>query len=96
MAVGDARRVWAGCSACPLAASAAAEPPPGLVAAALVCFGAPLAFLLLSAGLAAALVPDRPELALLGLLSLPGVAIAVRRRLAFGQANTQTIYRSSL
>ncbi len=48
--------------------------------AALVCFGAPLAFLLLSAGLAGAVVPDRPELALLGLLSLPAVAIGVRRR----------------
>ena len=94
MAVDDARRVWAGCSACPLAASAAAEPPRGLAAAALICFGVPLAFLLLSAGLAAALVPDRPELALLGLLSLPGVAIAVRRRIAFGQANAQTIHRS--
>ena len=88
MSAGDAPREWSGCSACPLAAAAAAAPPRGLVAAALVCFAVPLALLLLSAGLAAALVPERPELALLGLLSLPGVAVAVRWR------NTQTNHRS--
>ena len=47
--------------------------------AALICFGVPLALLLLSAGVADAVVPDHPEFALLGLLSLPGVAIGVRR-----------------
>lgn len=93
MSFGEATRVRAGCSACPLAASAAAAPQRGLVAAASVCFAAPLALLLLSAGLAAALVPERPELALLGFLSLPGVAVAVRWRAAL-KPTPKPIHRS--
>ena len=81
MAVGGAQPVWAGCSACPAAAAAAAaEPQKGLALAALICFAAPLALLLVGAWLAGALLPERPEWALLGLASLPGVALGAGRR----------------
>ena len=88
MAVGGVQPVWAGCSACPAAAvaSASAAPQKGLALAALICFAAPLALLLVGAWLAGALLPAHPEWALLGLLSLPGVALGARRRVEFSLA----------
>ena len=74
-----------GCLACLLAGSAPAGPQSGLAAAALLCFAAPLALLLLGAGLAAVFVPERPGAALLGLAFLPGLVMAgglgARRRI---------------
>ena len=74
-----------GCLVCPLAGPAAAGPQPGLAAVALLCFGAPLALLLLGAGLTAAFAPEQPGLALLGLVFLPGLGLAgglgARRRI---------------
>lgn len=65
-----------GCLSCPLAGSAAADPQPGVAAAALLCFGLPLALLLLGAGLVAAFAAGRPWLALLGLALLPALGMA--------------------
>lgn len=64
-----------GCPVCPLAGLPADGVQQGLAAAALLCFGVPLALLLTAAGLTAACAPDHPGLALLGLASIPGLAL---------------------
>ncbi len=53
----------------------------GLTPSVLLCFGLPLLLLLIGAGLVAALAPQQPELALVGLSSLLGMVLFGRARI---------------